>query len=62
MLKNLDKDENEIVDTLKLFIKFAEEVLPQAGPLVLDIGVINDALVGSGKIITRLENKNLLGG
>ncbi|KKL97294.1 hypothetical protein LCGC14_1835860 [marine sediment metagenome] len=49
--------EQDVLDNLELFNKFAEEVLPQAGKLGLSIGVINDALIGKSKLIRQIEEE-----
>ena len=54
-----EMDQKKIVTTLKKWQAFADEVLPQAGPLVLDIGNLNDALLETNDILHELSNEGI---
>lgn len=45
---------------LWLFRAFSDEVLPQAGKLVISVGTINDALILSGKVLHEVDPKRKL--
>lgn len=42
-------------EALWLFRDFAEEVLPQAGKLCISIGIINEAMILSGKVLAEAD-------
>ena len=51
----LVKATNKIINEYR---RFADEVLPQAGGIVLAVGSLNDGLIFAAKIKKKLENKN----
>ena len=58
-LKEFEVDMAPYLRLAKMIRKSMDEVLPQAGKLVLDIGLINDMLMLSAKIIKDLEARGV---
>ena len=53
--KNLLKQNKKLLKACKKLTKFADEVLPQAGKLCIDIGNLNEGLILSRQAIKESE-------
>lgn len=47
--------DNKLLEACKKLVVFADEILPQAGPLCFDVGNLNDALILARPAIAEAE-------